>query len=60
MYQLDQRIPRNLSRMIEEPAMIERILTHLGLDAQRPPRAPVWRFDLLQAACLAYCYLTFY
>jgi NAD(P)-dependent dehydrogenase (short-subunit alcohol dehydrogenase family) len=28
---------------IEEPAVIERILTHLGLSAQPPPRAPVRR-----------------
>ena len=32
---------------IEEPAAIARILTHLGLAAQPPPRAPV---DLFQAA----------
>ena len=35
---------------IEEPAVIERILTHLGLAAQPPPRAPARRVDLLQAA----------
>jgi putative transposase len=35
---------------IEEPAVIERILTHLGLSAQPPPRAPARRFDLFQAA----------
>ena len=35
---------------IEEPALIERILTHLGLSAQTPPRAPARRFDLFQAA----------
>jgi hypothetical protein len=35
---------------IEEPAVIERILTHLGLSAQPPPRAPARRVDLLQAA----------
>jgi Putative transposase len=35
---------------IEEPAVIERILTHLGLLAQPPPRAPARRFDLFQAA----------
>ena len=33
---------------IEEPAVIERILTHLGLCAQPPPRAPARRFDLFQ------------
>ena len=36
--------------VIEEPAVIERILTHLGLAAQPPPRAPARRVDLLQAA----------
>ena len=35
---------------IEEPAVIERILTHLGLCAQPPPRAPARRVDLFQAA----------
>jgi hypothetical protein len=35
---------------IEEPAVIERILTHLGLAAQPPPRAPARRLDLFQAA----------
>ena len=35
---------------IEEPAVIERILTHLGLSAQPPPRAPARRFELFQAA----------
>jgi hypothetical protein len=35
---------------IEEPALIERILTHLGLSAQPPPRTPARRFDLFQAA----------
>jgi hypothetical protein len=35
---------------IEEPAVIERILTHLGLSAQPPPRTPVRRVDLFQAA----------
>jgi hypothetical protein len=33
----------------EEPAVIERILTHLGLCAQ-PPRAPARRVDLFKAA----------
>ena len=33
-----------------EPAVIERILTHLGLSAQPPPRAPARRFELFQAA----------
>ena len=35
---------------IEEPVVIARILTHLGLAAQPPPRAAARRFDLLQAA----------
>ena len=35
---------------IEEPAVIQRILTHLGLAAQPPPRAPARRVDLFQAA----------
>ncbi len=36
--------------VIEAPAVIERIVTHLGLAAQPPPRAPARRFDLFQAA----------
>jgi hypothetical protein len=36
--------------VIEEPSVIERILTHLGLCAQPPPRAPARRVDLFQAA----------
>ena len=36
--------------VIEEPAVIERILTHLGLCAQPPPRAAARRVDLFQAA----------
>ena len=35
---------------IEEPAAIARILTHLGLAAQLPPRAPARRVDLFEAA----------
>jgi len=35
---------------IEEPAVIERILTHLGLCAQPPPRTPARLVDLFQAA----------
>ena len=35
---------------IEEPVVIERILTHLGLCAQSAPRTPAWRLDLFQAA----------
>jgi len=35
---------------IEAPAVIERILTHLGLCAQPPPRTPARWVDLFQAA----------
>ena len=35
---------------IEEPAAITRILTHLGLAEQPPPRTPAVRVDLFQAA----------
>ena len=35
---------------IEEPAVIVRILTHLGLPARAPPRSPARRLDLFQAA----------
>ena len=35
---------------IEEPAVIQRILTHLGLAAQPPPRAAAVRVDLFEAA----------
>ena len=35
---------------IEAPALIERILTHLGLSAQPPPRTPARRVELFQAA----------
>ena len=34
---------------IEEAAVIQRILTHLGLAAQPPPRAPAVRVDLFEA-----------
>ena len=34
---------------LEEPAVIERILTHLGLCAQPPPRMPAQWVDLFQA-----------
>ena len=34
----------------EEPAAIVRILSHLGLAAQPPPRAPALRLELFQAA----------
>jgi hypothetical protein len=35
---------------IEEPAVIERILTHLGLCAQPPPRTPARWVNRFQAA----------
>jgi len=35
---------------IGAPAVIERMLTHLGLSAQPPPRTPARRIDLYQAA----------
>ena len=35
---------------IEEPAVIVRILTHLGLPARAPPRSPARPLDLFQAA----------
>ena len=35
---------------IQEPAVIARILTHLGLPARAPPRAPVRLPELIQAA----------
>jgi hypothetical protein len=35
---------------IEDPPVIVRILTHLGLPSRAPPRAPALRFDLFQTA----------
>jgi len=35
---------------IEEPAVIVRILTHLGLPARAPPRSPARRLELFEAA----------
>ena len=35
---------------IEEPVVIERILTNLELATKPPPRAPARRVDLLQGA----------
>jgi hypothetical protein len=35
---------------IEEPTVIVRILTHLGLPARAPPRSPARPLDLFQAA----------
>ena len=39
-----------LIAVIEEPAVIEKILKHIGLDPQPPPRARAWRVDLLEWA----------
>jgi hypothetical protein len=40
-----------LVAVIEEPAVIEKILKHIGLDPQPPPRAPARkRVDLLEWA----------
>ncbi len=36
--------------VIEQPEVIEKILTHLGLSAQPPPRAPARREGILEAA----------
>ena len=36
---------------IEEPAVIVKILTHLGLPARAPPRSPARPLALFQAAC---------
>jgi hypothetical protein len=33
---------------IEDPPVIVKILTHLGLPTRAPPRAPAQRFDLFQ------------
>ena len=35
---------------IEQPTVIEKILTYLGLAAQPPPIAPAQREDLFEAA----------
>jgi hypothetical protein len=37
-----------LIAVIEEPAVIEKILKHIGLDAQPPPREKAWRVGLFQ------------
>jgi hypothetical protein len=39
-----------LRAAIEEPAAIVRILTHLGLPARAPPRAPARPLALFRAA----------
>ena len=33
---------------IEDPPVIDKILSHLGLPTRAPPRAPAQRFDLFQ------------
>jgi hypothetical protein len=38
-----------LIAVIEEPAVIEKILTHIGLDPQPPPRAKARRVQLFGA-----------
>ncbi|MGH8490721.1 MAG: hypothetical protein ACREXS_18125 [Gammaproteobacteria bacterium] len=35
---------------IEDPTVIAKILTHLGLFARAPPRSPARPFDLLATA----------
>ena len=42
-----------LIAVIEEPAVIEKILKHIGLDPQQPPRAKARRVDLFGAAWAA-------
>jgi len=37
---------------IEEPAVIERILTHLGLLAQPPPQTPARRVDIFSGGLI--------
>ena len=43
------RKPKTIAA-IEEPTVIERILTHLGLSAQPPPRTPARRVELFRVA----------
>jgi hypothetical protein len=35
---------------IEDPPVIDKILSHLGLPTRAPPRAPAQRFNLFQTA----------
>jgi hypothetical protein len=35
---------------IEDPPVIDKILSHLGLPTRAPPRAPAQRFDLFKTA----------
>ena len=39
-----------INSAIEEPAVIAKILTHLGLPARAPPRSPARPLALFQAA----------
>ena len=45
-----QRLAMKIIAAIEDPAVIVRILSHLGLPARAPPRAPVRLPELIQAA----------
>jgi hypothetical protein len=38
------------NRAIEDPPVIAKILTHLGLSARAPPRSPARSFDRFQIA----------
>ncbi len=42
--------PLTLIAAIEDPAVIVKILAHLGLPTGAPPRSPAWACDLLQTA----------
>ena len=42
--------PSTRLRAIEDPPVIVKILSHLGLPTRTPPRAPAQRFDLFQTA----------
>ena len=42
-----------LVAVIEDAAVIEKILMHIGLDPQPPPRAKARRVDLFGADCYA-------
>jgi hypothetical protein len=44
--------------VIEQPEVIARILTHIGLSPQPPPRAPARRVDLFQGASRKFTSLT--
>jgi hypothetical protein len=42
--------PLTIIAAIEDPPVIAKILTHLGLSARAPPRSPARSFDRLQMA----------